>query len=98
MGPEIDIKKATKEDIEAGLKLLQKKREYEERVKRGELKGPKKWKDLTPEEKAKAREQGKKYALRLKAIQILKDRALEKLGVKITEEQIQEEIKKLQRR
>ena len=87
--------KASKEDIEAGLKLLQKKREYEEKVKRGEVKGAKKWSEMSEPEKAKAREQGRKYTARLKAIGQLKDAALEKAGIKITEDQIQAKMKQL---
>ena len=46
----IDLKKPTKEEIAEGLKLLQKKKEYEGKVQRGKLKGTKKWSDYGPEE------------------------------------------------
>ena len=94
---EMDSKKATREDIEAGLKLLGKKREYEAKVKSGEIK-VKTWKDMSPADKEKAKEQAKKYAARLKAISTLKDQKLEKAGIKITEPEIQTEIKRLQAR
>ena len=91
----VDPKKATKEQIEAGLALLSKKLEYEAKVKAGVLKAPKKWKDLSPAEKEKARAQGRKYAIRLKAISNLKDAKLGKAGIRITETEVQAEMARL---
>lgn len=92
----IERKKATQEQIDKGLELLNKKLEYEAKVKAGEIKPPKKWKDLSPAEKEKAKEQAKKYAARLKAVQSVKDQKLEKAGIKISEAEIQAEMKRLE--
>ena len=59
----IDPRKATPEEIAAGLALLNKKKEYEHKVKTGQVKGAKKWKDLSPAEKDKARAYGRKIAM-----------------------------------
>lgn len=91
MAEGIDVKKATKEEIELGLQLLAKKKDYEARVKRGELKGTKKWKDLTPEEKAKANLATKKAAVRQKML--LAKAAAQ--GIKVSEAEVDAEIKKL---
>ena len=54
--------KATQQEIEEGLKLLAKKRERDEKIARGELKGSyyKKMSEMTPEQQAKARARAKR--------------------------------------
>ena len=59
--------KPTKEQIEEGLKLLVKKLEREEKVRKGELKPSyKKVAEMTPQEKAKYQEQNRRYSLYVK--------------------------------
>jgi len=91
----VDPKKASKEQIEKGLALLNKKLEYEAKVKSGEVKAPKTWKDLSPAEKDKAKGQAKKYAARLKAISTLRDAKLAAAKISITEAEIEAEIKRM---
>ena len=85
----LDVKKATPEEIAAGLALLNKKKEYEHKVKTGEVKGAKKWKDLTEAEKETARAYGKKIALRQKML----NAKAAKAGITISEAEIQAELK-----
>ena len=75
----VDLKKPTKEEVEEGLKLLQKKREYEGKVQRGELKGTKKWSDYTPEEKQVAKLKEKRRVIKQKLL--LAKAALAGIGV-----------------
>ena len=86
----IDPKKATPEEVAAGLALLNKKKEYEHKVKTGQVKGAKKWKDLSPAEKDKARAYGRKIAMRQKLINAKAARA----GISVSEAEIQAELKK----
>jgi len=89
MVDEIDRKRATEEEIKAGLELLAKKKDYERRVKSGELKGAKKWKDLTEAEKDAARLQGKKYAIKNR---LIKEKAA-KAGITVTPAEVEAEIR-----
>jgi len=87
----IDLKKPTKEEIAEGLKLLQKKKEYEGKVQRGEPKGTKKRGDYTPEEQRVAKLKEKKRVIRQKLI--LAKAAL--AGIGVSEEEIDSEMKAL---
>jgi len=86
---ETDAKKATQEEITKGLALLKKQEDYKERVRRGEVKGPTKWKDLTEEQKDKARLQAKKYAI---GQRILKEKAA-KAGITVSPAEVEAEIR-----
>jgi len=85
----LDAKRATPEEIAAGLSLLNKKREYEHKVQTGEVKGPKTWKELSEAEKEKARAYGRKTATRQKLLNIKAAKA----GITVSEEEIQAELK-----
>lgn len=85
----IDPRKASPEEIAAGLALLNKKKEYEHKVKTGEVKGAKKWADLSEPEKEKARAYGKRIAMRQK---LLNAKAA-KAGISVSEAEIQAELK-----
>ena len=89
----IDPKKASPEEIAAGLALLNKKKEYEHKVKTGEVKGAKKWKDLTEAEKDKARLYGKKILMKQK---LLNAKAA-KAGITVSEAEIQAELKAMKK-
>lgn len=58
----INLREVPKEDLLKGLELLRKKRERDEKIARGELKGAshKSYKDMTPEEKEKRKAYSKK--------------------------------------
>ena len=85
----IDVKRATPEEIAAGLSLLNKKREYKHKVKTGEVKKPKTWKELSEAEKEKARAQGRKATARQRLLNIKAVKA----GITVSEEEIQAELK-----
>ena len=85
----IDVKRATPEEIAAGLSLLNKKKEYEHKVKTGEVKKPKTWKELSEAEKEKARAQGRKATARQRLLNIKAVKA----GITVSEEEIQAELK-----
>ena len=83
-------RKATPEEIEAGLALLAKKREHEDKVKKGLIKGPKSYKDLSPDAKKKLRE----GELRRRTRNKLLEKAAAKAGIVITTAMIDAELKK----
>jgi len=89
MVEQIDRKRATEEEINKGLELLAKKRDYDKRVKSGELKGPKKWADLTEAEKDAARLQGKKAAIKTR---LIKEKAT-KAGITVTAAEVEAELR-----
>jgi len=86
----IDPRKATKEQIEQALALLNKQEERKEKIKRGEIKGSKKWSEMTPEEKSKA----KLYeAKRTAKIKILCEKATA-AGITVSEKEIDQYLAK----
>jgi len=90
----IDIKKATKEDIARGLELLQKENIRKEKIARGEIKGPVKWSEMTPEQKAKAKEADKRRNTRIKLERLAFLKAVQD-GIlpAVTDAQVEEAIK-----
>ena len=87
----VDLKKSTKEEIEEGLKLLQKKKKYEDKVQRGELKGTKKWSDYTPEEKQVAKLKEKRRVIQRKLLLAKAAQA----GISVSEGEIDSAMKAL---
>ncbi len=63
----IDVKKASKEEIQRGLELLEKENIRKEKIKRGEIKGPRKWSELSDAEKDKLRAAEKLRRAKIKA-------------------------------
>lgn len=60
--------KATPEQIAEALALLNKKIDRQEKIKSGEIKGGKKWSELTDAEKDKIRSANERRAVRIKII------------------------------
>lgn len=89
----IDITKPTKEQIAEGLKLLNKKIERDEKIKRGEIKGYtyKKSSELTPEQLKKRREQTRRLTAK-NSILVKKAKAA---GIVVTEAEVEAEMKKV---
>lgn len=85
-------RKPTQEEINEGLALLAKKRERDEKIKRGEIKGYsyKKMSELSPEQQAKRKAQTKRLTIKN---QLLLKKAKEK-GITVTDAEIDAEIKK----
>jgi hypothetical protein len=86
----VDVKKATPEEIAAGLALLNKRKEYEHKVKTGQVKGARKYSEMTEAEKAKAKLYSKRALIRDK---LLKAKAA-KAGIAVTSAEIDAELKK----
>lgn len=85
-----DLMKPTKEQIEEGLKLLAKKIERDEKVKRGELKPSyKKVSEMSPDEKKKYQEMNKRYTIKN---QLTLEKA-RKAGITVTEAEIDARMK-----
>ncbi len=84
MAVTIDRKNATKEQIDAALKLLQKAEERKEKIKKGELKGSRSWSEMSPEAKKKALEASRRRNAKLV---LLAKKAMEK-GITVTEKEI----------
>jgi hypothetical protein len=86
--------KATKEEIEAGLALLQKKKESDakraEKIARGELKSGVPYKDLPPEVKAKYQERDRRYATRVKILL----RKAKEAGIAVSDAEVDAELVK----
>jgi hypothetical protein len=84
--------KATQAEIEEGLKLLAKKRERDEKIKKGEIKGYgyKKMSELTPDQQAKVRMRTKRMTLKTQLI-LKKAKAA---GISVSEKEIDAEIAK----
>jgi hypothetical protein len=68
MAIKIDPKRATKEQIEAALLLLEKAETRKEKIKSGEIKGGKKWSELTDAEKDKFRAASKRRSAKIAVI------------------------------
>ena len=85
----VDANEATDEDIQRGLELLAKEKERKHKIETGQIKGEKKWADLTDEEKEKARVQGKRYNARIK---LLCDKAKE-AGLTVSDAEVEEYLK-----
>ena len=80
----VDPKRATAEQIAEALALLNKKIDRQEKIKSGEIKGGKKWSELTQVEKdkfkaANARRNAKQKLILAKA---------EKAGIKVSEAEV----------
>ena len=85
----VDPKKATPEQIAAALELLNKKIDRQEKIKRGEIKGGKKWSEMTQAEKDKFKAANVR---RNAGIRLLVLKA-EKAGLKVTPAEIDAYIK-----
>jgi hypothetical protein len=86
------LAKPTKEQIEEGLKLLQKKMIRDDKIKKGLIKGTtyKKSSELTPEQLKKRRELTARMTAR-NSILIAKAR---KAGITVTDAEVEAELKK----
>lgn len=84
--------KATQEEIAEGLRLLAKKRERDEKIKRGEIKGYayKKMSEMTPEQQEKARQRTRRLTTKT-AILLRKAKAA---GISVSEREIDAELAK----
>lgn len=85
----VDPKKATPQQIAEALALLNKKIDRQERIKTGEIKGGKKWSEMTEEEKSVMRKSNARRNLRNKLI-IAK---AEKAGIRVTEQEVDAALK-----
>ena len=82
----VDANNATDEDIQRGLELLGKEKERKHKIETGQIKGEKKWAELTEDEKEKARQQGKRYNVRIK---LYVEKAKE-AGITVTDDEVEE--------
>jgi len=80
----VDPKKATPQQIQEALALLNKKIDRQEKIKTGEIKGGKKWSELSEAEKNKFRASNARRNAKQKLI-IAK---AEKAGIKVTDAEI----------
>ncbi len=80
----IDPKKVTQEQLNEALALLNKKIDRQEKIKRGEIKGGKKWSELTQAEKDKFKAAELRRRTRIK----LTIEKATKAGIKVTEAEI----------
>lgn len=85
-----DPKNASKEDLKEALELLNKKRERDAKIKSGEIKGGKTWKELSPEAKAKALKQSKRFSMR----QRLLIKKAKEAGITVSEAEVDAAMKK----
>jgi hypothetical protein len=85
MAIKIDPRKATKEQIEQALALLEKAETRKEKIKSGEIKGGKKWSELTEPEKDARRLVSKK---RNAKIAVIMSKALAQ-GITCTDKEIE---------
>lgn len=81
----INIKDVPKEDLMRGLELLRQEKVRKERIARGEIKGGQKWSELSPEQKKKRLDGGKKWRVRQ---QLLLKKAQEK-GIQVSDAEIE---------
>lgn len=77
------------EEMERALGMLQKAKERAAKIKSGEIKGGKKWSELTKEEKDKFRAKSKRYMAKNR---LLIQKAV-KAGLTVTEKEIDEALK-----
>lgn len=77
---------ASDEEVQRGLELLAKEKERKHKIETGQIKGDKKWADMSDDEKDKAREQGRRYNARIK----LTVEAAKAAGIEITDEDVEE--------
>lgn len=82
----LDMKKLSKEEVERALALLEKDIERKEKIAKGEIKGGKKWSELTEEEKDVRRKASKR---RNAKIAVIVQKALAK-GLDATDKEIDE--------
>ena len=89
--PKLSWDKISQADREEALKLLAKKKDRLERIKRGELKGSTgiSWKDMTPEQKAKAR----MYAYRRNIRLALLAKKATAAGITVTDHEVDEALR-----
>lgn len=87
----IDPKKASKDEIDAALVLLEKKRLHDAKVEAGEIKGyTASWKDMTPEQKSKA----KRYTVRRSVRQSLVIAKAVAAGITVSDKEVDAELAK----
>lgn len=90
----IDAKRAKPEELQEALNLLAKKRERQDKIKRGEIKGnygvP--WSEMSPEQKSKA----KKYAYRRLVRQSLLLGKAAAAGITVSDKEVDAEIARRQ--
>lgn len=80
----VDPKKATQEQIAAAMELLNKKIERQGKIARGEIKGGKKWSEMTEEEKDKTRAANRRRNVRIK----ITCQKAEAQGITVSEKEI----------
>lgn len=80
----IDPKKVTKEQMERALELLEKEQVRKDRIAKGEIKGSKKWSELTDAEKAKFKD---REARRRAKIAVLIEKATAK-GITVSDQEV----------
>lgn len=80
----IDPKKVTQEQLNEALALLNKKIDRQEKIKSGEIKGGKKWSELTQAEKDKFKASNARRSAKQKLILA----KAEKAGIKVTEAEV----------
>lgn len=80
----IDPKKVTKEQMERALELLEKEQVRKDRIAKGEIKGSKKWSELTQAEKNKFKE---REARRRAKIAVLIEKATAK-GITVSDAEV----------
>lgn len=80
----IDPKKVTKEQMERALELLEKEQVRKDRIAKGEIKGSKKWSELTQAEKDKFKE---REARRRAKIAVLIEKATAK-GITVSDAEV----------
>ena len=86
----INPKKASPEEIQRGLELLEKERIRKERIARGEIKGGVKWSEMSEEQKEKARLAARRRNAKLN---ILARKATE-AGITVTDKEIEAYLNK----
>jgi len=85
----VDPKRATPQQIQEALALLNKKIDRQEKIKSGEIKGGKKWSEMSEADKDKARKANARRLIRQKLIIEKAGRA----GIKVSEAEIDAYLK-----
>ena len=86
----VDPKKATPEQLARAFALLEKEEVRKEKIARGEIKGGKKWSELTDKEKQKFRDSNARRAARM----AVKAEKAEKAGITVSDKEIDEYLAK----
>jgi hypothetical protein len=86
----VDESNYTDEDLAEALKLLNAKKVRKAKIDRGEIKGDKKWSDMTPEEKEKANIYNRKRSI---YVRLMLEKAKE-FDIDVSDEEVQAEYDK----